>query len=79
MPRIARGEFTMGSLRFYPDKAPLSRVRAHDFWIDETPMTDAQLAAFVAATGHVTFTEIAPDPQGLSRHGSGRIFGVPLK
>ena len=33
------------------------------FAIDVTPVTNAQFAAFVAATGHVTFAEIAPDPR----------------
>jgi formylglycine-generating enzyme len=77
MRRIARGEFTMGSLRFYPEEAPLSRVRVGDFWIDETPVTNAQFAAFIAATGHVTLAEIAPDPKdypgmlpGMDRAGS---------
>jgi formylglycine-generating enzyme required for sulfatase activity len=60
---IAGGEFTMGSERFYPEEAPLRRVRVDAFWIDETPVTNREFAAFVAATGHVTFAEIAPDPK----------------
>jgi formylglycine-generating enzyme required for sulfatase activity len=60
---IAGDEFTMGSERFYPEEAPLRRVRLDDFWIDETPVTNRDFAAFVAATGHVTFAEIAPDPK----------------
>jgi len=74
---IPRGEFTMGSLCFYPEEAPLSRVRVNDFWIDETPVTNAQFAEFAAATRHVTFAEIAPDPKnypgmmpGMDRAGS---------
>ena len=63
MVRIPGGVFTMGSERFYPEEAPLRRVRVDDFWIDETPVTNAQFAAFVAATGHVTLAEIAPDPK----------------
>lgn len=60
---IEGGEFTMGSLAFYPEEAPLRRVRVDGFWIDETPVTNRQFAAFVAATGHVTTAEIAPDPK----------------
>ncbi|MBC2662766.1 formylglycine-generating enzyme family protein [Novosphingobium flavum] len=63
MIRIEGGEFTMGSLAFYPEEGPLARVRVASFWIDETPVTNAQFAAFVTATGHVTMAEIAPDPK----------------
>jgi sulfatase modifying factor 1 len=56
------GEFTMGSDRFYPEEAPPRRVRVDAFWIDEAPVTNADFARFVAATGHVTAAEIAPDP-----------------
>lgn len=62
MRPIAGGTFTMGSERFYPEEAPLRRVRVDDFWIDETPVTNAEFARFVAETGHVTIAEIAPDP-----------------
>jgi formylglycine-generating enzyme len=32
------------------------------FWIDEYAVTNADFAAFVAATGYVTLAERAPDP-----------------
>ena len=74
---IEGGEFTMGSLAFYPEEAPLARVRVSGFWIDGTPVTNRQFAEFVAATGHVTQAEIAPDPKdypgmlpGMDRAGS---------
>lgn len=54
MRLIEGGTFTMGSEAFYPEEAPLRRVKVDTFRIDETPVTDAQFAAFVAATGHVT-------------------------
>jgi formylglycine-generating enzyme len=63
MRRIPGGVFTMGSERFYPEERPLRRVRVEDFWIDETPVTNRQFAAFVEATGYRTFVEIAPDPR----------------
>jgi len=77
MRRIEGGEFTMGSLAFYPEEAPLARVRVDSFWIDETPVTNREFAEFVAATGHVTQAEIPPDPKdypgmlpGMDRAGS---------
>lgn len=63
MTRLPGGTFTMGSDRFYPEEAPVRCVRVDPFWIDLTPVTNAQFSAFVAATGYVTFAEIAPDPK----------------
>lgn len=63
MVAIPGGTFAMGSERFYPEEAPVRRVRVDAFRIDATPVTNAQFAEFVAATGHLTLAEIAPDPQ----------------
>lgn len=52
----------MGSDRFYPEEAPVRTVRVESFWIDEAPVTNAQFAAFVEATGYRTLAEIVPDP-----------------
>jgi formylglycine-generating enzyme len=62
MRRLPGGEFTMGSDRFYPEERPRRRVRVDPFWIDETPVTNAEFARFVASTGYRTFAEAAPDP-----------------
>jgi len=63
MIHLPGGAFAMGSEHFYPEEAPVRQVRVDPFWIDETPVTNAQFAEFVEATGHVTFAEIAPDPK----------------
>jgi formylglycine-generating enzyme len=63
MIHLPGGTFSMGSDRFYPEETPVRRVRVSPFAIDETPVTNAQFAAFVAATGHISFAEIAPDPK----------------
>jgi formylglycine-generating enzyme required for sulfatase activity len=60
MVLIPGGEFAMGSDRAYPEEAPVRRVRVDPFWMDVTPVTNAQFARFVDATGYVTFAEIAP-------------------
>ena len=63
MGRIPGGTFRMGSDRHYPEEAPVHRVTVDGFWIDRTPVTNRQFKAFVKATGHTTFAEIAPDPK----------------
>ncbi|MCK0198542.1 formylglycine-generating enzyme family protein [Ancylobacter sp. 6x-1] len=60
---IAGGTFRMGSDRHYPEEKPAHRVSIDGFFIDATPVTNAQFRAFVEATGHVTVAEIAPDPK----------------
>ena len=60
MAWIASGTFRMGSDRHYPEEAPVHRVTVDGFWIDRTPVTNAQFRRFVEATGHVTLAEIAP-------------------
>jgi formylglycine-generating enzyme len=60
---VPGGTFAMGSDRFYPEEAPVRQVAVDGFWIDPTPVTNRQFAAFVAATGHRTAAEIAPDPR----------------
>jgi len=61
MRRLDGGAFRMGSDRFYPEEGPVREVRVDPFWIDETPVTNADFARFVAATGYVTLAEIAPN------------------
>jgi formylglycine-generating enzyme len=60
---IPGGTFLMGSDRHYPDEAPVHRVNVDGFYLDQHPISNADFARFVAATGHVTFAEIAPDPK----------------
>ena len=63
MIRIPGGTFRMGSDKHYPEEAPSHRVTVDPFWIDATPVTNAQFRAFVQATGYVTWAEIDPDPK----------------
>jgi formylglycine-generating enzyme required for sulfatase activity len=55
--RIPGGEFSMGSDQFYADERPVHRVAVADFLIDPHPVTNAQFAEFVDATGYVTVAE----------------------
>ena len=61
MIRIPGGTFRMGSDRHYAEEAPAHRVTVDAFWIDPAPVTNREFRNFVAATGYVTFAEIAPD------------------
>jgi formylglycine-generating enzyme required for sulfatase activity len=62
MIELAGGEFSMGSDRFYPEEAPVRRVRVGPFKIDRGPVTNRQFARFVDATGYRTLAEQPPDP-----------------
>jgi formylglycine-generating enzyme len=53
----------MGSDSHYPEEAPSHLVTIDGFFIDRTPVTNAQFRAFVRATGHVTTAEVPPDPK----------------
>ncbi len=59
MVRVSGGSFVFGSERGYPDERPAhaGSTRVKGFWIDRTEVTQAQFAAFVAATGYVTEAE----------------------
>lgn len=57
---VPGGTFRMGSDAHYPEEAPAHRVTVDSFWIDETPVTNAQFRRFVEDTGYVTFAELTP-------------------
>lgn len=60
---VPGGTFAMGSADFYPEEAPVRTETVAGFWMDATEVTNAQFAAFVAATGYVTVAERTPaDP-----------------
>lgn len=59
---IPGGVFQMGSDHHYPEEAPAHRVEVEGFWIDRTPVTNAQFLKFVKATGHRTVAERPADP-----------------
>jgi sulfatase modifying factor 1 len=68
---ISGGEFSMGAqdprdprdlvaMQAIADSQPVHRVFVDGFWMDATEVTNAQFAAFVKATGHVTLAEQTP-------------------
>lgn len=56
---INGGEFRMGTdeLNSMPNERPSVPVKVSGFWMDQTPVTNAQFAAFVQATKYVTTAE----------------------
>jgi len=58
MAAIPGGVVTPGDARGYAEERGGRRTRIASFLIDATEVTNAQFAAFVAATGHVTDAEL---------------------
>ena len=63
MAFVPGGAFSMGSNRHRPEERYTHVVHVEGFWIDRTEVTNAQFAAFVEATGHVTQAERGGDPK----------------
>ncbi len=63
MVLIPGGAFLMGSDRFYREERPARLASVDAFWIDRTPVTNAEFARFVEATGYVTFSERTPSAE----------------
>jgi formylglycine-generating enzyme required for sulfatase activity len=61
---IPGGEAVLGSQQGDRD-APLHRVQLSGFWLDATEVSNAQFAAFVAATGYVTDAERPPSREDV--------------
>lgn len=68
MVRVPGGTAALGSERGYADERPLRSAQLGAFWIDATEVSNAQFAAFIAATGYVTEAE---------RLGAGVVFVAP--
>lgn len=60
---IPGGTFHMGSEDFYPEEAPIHRVRVEGFWMDKYQVTNADFRKFVRATGYKTSAERTPNPK----------------
>ena len=62
MVEIGGGRFLMGSDEHYAEEAAAHPVEVEPFWVDRSPVTNGEFAAFVAATGYVTVAERPLDP-----------------
>lgn len=78
---IPPGRFTMGEAPRYGEEGPPREVAVKGFWMDTHEVTNAEFAAFVAATGYVTLAERKPPaipgaPPEMLQPGSA-IFAAP--
>jgi formylglycine-generating enzyme required for sulfatase activity len=66
---IPGGSFAMGSASTDTPNTerPVHQVQVGGFWLDRTEVTNAQFAAFVAATGYITTAERPVDWEELKR------------
>ncbi|EOZ98526.1 Sulfatase modifying factor 1 precursor (C-alpha-formyglycine- generating enzyme 1) [Indibacter alkaliphilus LW1] len=66
---IPEGEFFMGTNdpESYPVERPAVKRKVKAFWMDETEVTNAQFAEFVAETGYVTMAEKTPDWEEMKK------------
>ena len=68
MAYVPAGQFTLGTTLGYAEERAEISIQAQPFWIDQTEVTVAQFAAFVAASSYVTEAE---------REGGGVVFVPP--
>jgi formylglycine-generating enzyme len=54
---VAGATFSMGSNSTFPEEAPQVAATVSGFWMDQTEVTNAQFAEFIAATGYRTLSE----------------------
>lgn len=69
MVLIKGGTYEMGgdTKDASPDELPKHKVHVNSFYIDTTPVTNAQFRAFVEATGYVTTAEQKPDWEEMKK------------
>lgn len=60
--QLEGGTVLMGSEAFYPEERPIVEHRVRPFAIGMAPVTNAEFASFVEATGYVTTAERELDP-----------------
>lgn len=59
---VPAGSFRMGSTSFYREEAPIHTATVGAFAVERHPVTNAQFAEFVVATGYLTVAEQRIDP-----------------
>jgi formylglycine-generating enzyme required for sulfatase activity len=68
---VPAGDFRFGSDATFPEEGPSASAHVDGFWMDQTEVTNAQFAEFVAATGYRTLAE-----RGVKRS---NVAGAPVE
>ncbi len=76
MVLIPAGSFLMGSEGWGEFESPVHEVYLDNFWMDETPVTNAQFAQFASETGYET--EAEPGQGAWGYHDGGYAFQLGL-
>ena len=74
MTLIEAAEFVMGSDRFYREEGPAHPRTVDAFWFDTNPVTNAEFAEFVEATGYITVAERPAVINGLRQDPGSLVF-----
>ena len=87
MKFISGGTYIMGSVgeftspsgpKFFPEETPAHQETVKSFWMDETTVTNASFAEFVAETGYLTFAERPLDRATLPPEAQASLPAGPL-
>ena len=76
MVLIPAGEFSMGSMSGAEFERPVTTVDTGAFYLDQSPVTNAQFRRFVEASGHVTGAETAEEAWGFDGENYRMISGL---
>ncbi len=79
MVLIPAGTFLMGEEGWGNTEGPVHEVFVSDYWMDETPVTNRQFAAFVEATGYKTTAEEIGKAWGYNEGNYMEISGLSWK
>ena len=63
----------------FPEEAPVREIEVKGFWMDETEVTNDQFAAFVEATGYLTFAEREAAPENFPEEARASLPPFPFK
>jgi formylglycine-generating enzyme required for sulfatase activity/tRNA A-37 threonylcarbamoyl transferase component Bud32 len=76
---VPEGDFSMGSEYGYDNEKPVHDVAMDAFWIDQTEVTNAMFAQFVAETGYQTEAEKVGSGHALITTEWGSVVGADWK
>ncbi|MDT4830975.1 Serine/threonine-protein kinase pkn1 [compost metagenome] len=79
MCHLSGGVFIMGSEHFYAEERPSRQARVEPFWLDRGPVTNAEFARFITATGYRTLAELPLPGQPAGSRAGSLVFRKPTR